>query len=114
MNILTLYRSVIVLAVGVSAMLIAGCVATGGYGNGYGYGGGADYYQPYGTNYGGWYPGYNVGPHRGRGEHQPGGGEHQASGGQATHAFRAAPASRAMPSIPSASHSGGTHGGGRR
>ncbi len=92
--------------IGLFAVLASGCIVPGG---GYGYDGGAsyglDYYEPYGVAYGGWGPGYEVAPFRG--------GDHRgvARGGAAPHAFRAAPASRAMPSIPSRSRSGG--GGGR-
>jgi hypothetical protein len=49
----------------------------------------AGYYEPYGYDYGGWGPGYLVGPGRGgdrRGDHP--------------HSYRPAPASRPTPSIP--------------
>jgi hypothetical protein len=81
----------------VSIALMSGCVAP--Y-PGYGYGNvavGADYYEPYGFDYGGWGPGYYVGPGR-RGGFARGGGPH---------AFRGAPAGRRMPSLP------GGRGGGR-
>jgi hypothetical protein len=103
-------------AIGLIAVLIAGCAAPYG---GYGYedpGFGADYYEPYGTVYGGWGPGYAVGPYRdnrggfGRGGVDRGVG-HAAS---AQHAFRAAPAGRATPSIPSGARGGGGRGGGTR
>lgn len=98
------------LVIGLVAVLSTGCVVAGA---GYGYDGGAgyglDYYEPYGVDYGGWGAGYQVAPFRG--------GDHRAvtNGGRAApHAFRAAPASRSMPSIPSGSRSGGGggHGGG--
>ncbi|MFJ2990839.1 hypothetical protein ACIPF8_23540 [Collimonas sp. NPDC087041] len=94
--------------IGIFAALTAGCaVSDGGYG-GYGYSGGVgvglDYYEPFGGDYGGWGPGYQVGPFRGGGDHRGGGGR----GGQ--HAFRSAPASHSMPSIPS--RGGGGGGGG--
>jgi len=81
------------------AALLSGCVAPG-----YGYGGGyaVDYYEPYGGVYGEWGPGYEVGPYRDGGGHRgpyPGG-----------HAYRSAPASHGMPSIPA----GGGHFGGHR
>jgi hypothetical protein len=84
----------------IAGVLCSGCVAPG---YGYGYGGYAvDYYEPYGGIYGEWGPGYNVGPYRdGRGRQGP------YSGG---HAYRSAPASHPMPSIPM----GGGHGGGNR
>jgi hypothetical protein len=68
------------------------CTVTG---VGVGYDGEADYsggfYEPYGYEYGGWGRGYRVGP--------PRGGErgHAPSTGRP---YRAAPPSRAMPSIP--------------
>jgi hypothetical protein len=74
----------------------------------------AGYYEPYGYEYGGWGPGYRVGPgrggdrrHEGGGDrHQDGGGDrHQGGGdrhqgGGASHSYRPAPASRPTPSIP--------------
>jgi hypothetical protein len=95
------------LVIGLVAVLPSGCIVPGG---GYGYEGGAgyglDYYEPYGVEYGGWGPSYQVAPYRG-GERRPA----RAGGGPGAHAYRAAPASRSMPSIPSGSRSGG--GGGR-
>ena len=87
-------------------VVLFGCV---GYDDGYdGYGGGAavgpGYYEPYGAYYGGWAPGYYVAPYRnGYVGGSPRGGIQSVS-----HAYRAAPASRAAPSIPSASRSGGS------
>lgn len=84
-------------AVGALALTsLAGCVA-GGYdgdvGPGYvGYVGGV--YEPGGYEYGGWGPGYRVGPPRG-GERGHGGGDHGPGGG------------RAAPSIPHAARHGG-------
>jgi hypothetical protein len=86
--------------IALAAVLVAGCVVGGGYGYDGDVGLGVDYYEPYGGVYGGWGPGYNVAPFRG--------GDHRAVGG--AHAFRPAPAGRAIPSIPS----GGRSGGGRR
>lgn len=74
---------------------LSACAVEGGYGGdsvGVGYVGG--FYEPYGYEYGGWSPGYRVGPPRG-GDHGP------------------APGRRA-PSIPSGPRGGGGHGGGHR
>lgn len=101
----------------VAVLLIAisgGCaVSDGGYGYDGGYGSnvgiGVGYYEPFGGDYGGWGPGYNVAPFRG-GDHRDGGFDRR--GGQSPqHAFRSAPASHSMPSIPS--RGGGGRGGGR-
>ncbi len=99
-------------------VLLCGCVATVG---GYGYGEGAaivpDYYEPYGAVYGGWAPEYYVAPFRGgdrrfeRGEERRAGRNERPS---PTRAYRGAPASRAIPSIPSAPRSGGSHSGEQR
>ena len=82
---------------GLMALLgLMACVATGYDGEvGVGYVGG--YYEPYGYDYGGWGPGYRVGPPRG-GEGHP---DHHPGG----HAppYRAAAPSRGMPSIPTRS-----------
>jgi hypothetical protein len=109
-NSLLLRRRAVGLTVGLCAILLAGCVVPDG---GVGYPG---YYEPPGVVYGGWGPGYLVGPIGGGGYR---GGRGGFGGGQ--HAFRAAPASRAAPSIPGGrgggggSHGGGGgHGGGRR
>jgi hypothetical protein len=81
--------------------VLSGCIVPGGD---YGYDGGvaygADYYEPYGAVYGGWGPGYRVGPVRD-------GGYRSDHGGGEGHAYRAAPASHSIPSIPSRSRSGG-------
>jgi hypothetical protein len=99
-------RSAPACVIGLFAVLLFGCVVAGG---GYGYDGGAGYglgyYEPTGVNYGGWGPDYQVAPFRR--DHRA-----DAGGGRASpHAYRAAPASRSVPSIPSGSRSGG--GGGR-
>jgi hypothetical protein len=83
-------------------VVLSGCILPGG---GYGYGG--EYYEPYGVDYGGWGPDYRVAPFRG-GDHHPGG----EGGHGSAHAYRAAPASHSMPSIPSSSRSGGSRSGG--
>jgi hypothetical protein len=88
----------LVLASGVLAVALSGCVVAGdGYGSGYdaNVGMGADYFEPYGTVYGGWESGYRVGPYRD--------GNHRWQGGGGTHAYRGAGAARAMPSLPSRS-----------
>lgn len=107
MNTLILRRSAVALVIGLFTALPSGCAVTGG---GYGYdesvGVGVDYYEPYGADYGGWAPGYRVGPPRGR----RGGPDHRGGGGgsrPSPHAYRPAPASHPMPSIPSGSRSGG-------
>ena len=71
---------------------LGGCAAVGvGYGGpvGSAYIGG--YYEPYGYPYGGWGPGYRVGP--------PRGGVHRAPPRQRP--YRAAPGNRPTPSLPS-------------
>ena len=104
MNILLLRWSAIAFVIGLFIVLSTGCAVTAG---GYGYDGdvgiGLDYYEPYGADYGGWGPGYRVGPFRdGANRQNRGGGQSSA------HAYRSAPASRSMPSIPSRSRSGGS------
>jgi hypothetical protein len=79
-------------------LVLEACVAGPGYEGGVveaSYG--ADFYEPYGYDYGGWGPGYRVGPPRG-GEGHP---DHHPGG----HAppYRAAAPSRGMPSIPTRS-----------
>jgi hypothetical protein len=109
MNNLFSRRLVISLLVGLYTALLAGCVVVdGGYGYGYGDGVGGDvgldYYEPFGMNYGGWSPGYRVGPSRGEGQ--------RGSGQSSQHSYRSAPASHSAPSIPS--RSGGSRSGGSR
>ena len=88
-----------------SFALLSGCAAPeGDYGSGYGYdsgvgvgvGFGVDYYEPYGAFYGGWGPGYHVAPYY-RGGYE----ERRDFSHPVQHSYRAAPASRPMPSIPS-------------
>jgi hypothetical protein len=94
--------SVVACLFGLSIVVLSGCaVPDGGYG-GYDAGLGMNYYEPAGFAYGGWGPGYGVGPFRG-GYSRGGGGFHGA------HAFRAPAAGHRMPSIPG----GGRPGGGR-
>jgi hypothetical protein len=81
---------------GALVLLLPGCVAGGGYyDGGVGVSYGADFYEPYGYEYGGWGPGYWVGPPRG------GGGWHHRDGGGRAPAYHPAAPSRSMPSIPS-------------
>jgi len=96
------------LMAGALMLTTVGCVVPADGGYGYGYGGvGAAYYEPYGYNYGGWGNGYQVAPYR-DGDHRQWNG-----GGGYNHAYRAAPASRSVPSIASHARSGGGHGEGR-
>ena len=88
-------------------VLLTGCVLGGGgyYDGGYA---GATYYEPSGVVYGGWGHDYHVAPPRG-GEHRA--DEHRPAGGgghEAARAYRPAPASRSMPSIPSQPRAGGS------
>lgn len=73
-----------------------GCVAGAGYEGDVGVGYGVGFYEPYGYEYGGWGPGYRVGPPR-RGFDRPG----RADSHGAPHpSYRPAPPSRSMPSLP--------------
>jgi hypothetical protein len=116
MNILLLRWSAIAFVIGMFTVLSSGCVVTDdGYGYGYGYGGyggvsiGLDYYEPFGAVYGGWEPGYRVGPFR-DGYHRPNRdvdrrpdrGDHPPP----PHTYKPAPESHSMPSIPSHPRSG--------
>jgi hypothetical protein len=103
MNTSLLRGSAIAIAIGSFTILLSSCIVPGG---GYGYGGGGvdiglDYYEPYGGVYGGWGPGYRVAPFRGGDQRR------DVGGGRPTHAYRPAPASHSLPSIPSHSRSGG-------
>ena len=71
-------------ALGLVLTVLSACTVTPG-----GYVGGV--YEPSGSDYGGWGPGYHVGPSRG-GERRE---EHSSD-----HAYRSAPPSRRAPSIP--------------
>jgi hypothetical protein len=77
---------------------LSGCVGVGvGYeGGGAAYDGG--FYEPYGYEYGGWGPGYRVGPpgRDFRGGPGPRPGFHDGGG----HPYHAPPAGHAMPSMP--------------
>ena len=87
-------RHVLQGAIAMAVLMVAqGCVAPDGvYSEGVGVSYGADFYEPYGYEYGGWGAGYRVGPPRG-GAWRP--GHHSRPP-----AYRPAPSSRPMPSIP--------------
>jgi hypothetical protein len=110
MNTLLVRWSAIALLLGLFTVLSSGCVVPG---DGYGYNGdvgvGVDYYEPYGAFYGGWGPGYDVGPYRDGGH-----GPDRRGGQSSAHSYRSTPASHSMPSIPSRSRSGGSRSGGSR
>jgi|SRR5665213_2968108 len=94
----TFMRRLIASACGAASLVILyACVAGGGYGDGAEVSYGADFYEPFGYEYGGWGPNYRVGPPHG-GERRP---EH--SGGAHPHppAYHPAAPSRSVPSIPS-------------
>jgi hypothetical protein len=113
MSTLFLRWSAIAFVIGLPVALLPGCVGGYGYDGGYGYGGGsiaADYYEPYGADYGGWGAGYQVAPLRGGYGHS---GSVGGGGRSVSHAYRSAPASHAMPSIPSGSRGGGGPSGPR-
>jgi hypothetical protein len=80
-----------------NACAVEGVGVDGSVGVGYD----AGYYEPYGYEYGGWGPGYRVGP--GRGGDRRGG--HPGS-------YRPAPSSRPTPSIPNRPRAGGGPRGG--
>ena len=86
--------------------LLSGCVvAPGGYYDDEGIG--AAYYDPPDVVYGDWGPSYHVAPYR-DGDHR----DHRPSGHASPRAFRPAPASHSVPSIPSQPRSGGSRSGG--
>jgi len=73
--------------------VLCACEVTGvGVDGSVGVGYAAGYYEPYGYEYGGWGPGYHVGPGRG--------GDHRPDPPRQSHTYRSAPASRPTPSIP--------------
>ena len=97
MNILPIPGFAIAFISGFYLIFSSGCVGTvGGYGyqnDGYN---GMDYYNTGGGYYGGgWGGNYHVGPPRGGEQHR------HDDGNASAHAYRPAPASHAMPSIPS-------------
>lgn len=107
MNTLLVRWSAIALVIGLFTFLLVSCAVTG---DGYGYDGrvgvGVGYYEPYGyygpygAYYGGWGPGYHVGPIHGN-------NYHPAPGGRSTpHAYKPPPGGHPPPSIPSRRRSG--------
>jgi squid-like protein/heterogeneous nuclear ribonucleoprotein A1/A3 len=89
---------------GIGLMILGACAVTGvGVDGSVGVGYDAGYYEPYGYEYGGWGPGYVVGP--GRGGDRRGGGPHPggANPGGSGHGYRPAPSFRPTPSIPARS-----------
>lgn len=86
---------------GILAAFYSGCIVSGGYGEAVD----VDYYEPVGVYVGGWGPDYLVGPYRDHG-HRIGRDGGRPSG----HAYRPAPASHSIPSLPAR---GGSGGGGR-
>jgi hypothetical protein len=87
MNIIPRRWKVRALGLALLTVLYACTVTPGGYVGGV--------YEPSGSDYGGWGPGYHVAPPR-RGERRP----EQPS----PHAYRPAPRSRPSPSIPTRPH----------
>jgi hypothetical protein len=102
-----LRRATLALVLGLAVVLSSGCAVGVDGGYGYGYDDsvriGVDYYAPYGIDYGGWGPGYRVGPYRG-GERRT---DRVGDSRHSPRAFRSAPAGRAIPSIPQRSAGGG-------
>lgn len=104
MNIRFLRWSALAFVISLFSILSPGCAVTaGGYGVDEGVGVGLDYYEPFGFDYGGWGPGYRVGPFRDGAQRPDRGG-----GNPPGRAFRPAPPSRSIPSIPSRARSGGS------
>ncbi len=104
MNILLLRRLTLAFVICMLTVLLSGCILGGG-----GYYDDGGYYEPSGVVYGGWGPDYQVGPYRG-GDHRPTSGDSHAS----ARAYKSAPASHSMPSIPSQSRSSSSRSGGSR
>ena len=95
-------RSGAAFVIAMLAVVVSGCVVPGGYvGGGYGIG----YYQPAGIAYGGWAQGYQAAPFRAGNYHPPA----PPRGHAPPHAYKSAPPSRNVPSIPSGSPPAG-HG----
>jgi hypothetical protein len=100
MNASSLRWSISALVLGLFVTLAIGCVVRdGGYGGGVNVAGGLDYYEPYGADYGGWGPGYQVGPVRGGDYHHAAYDNRSPS----AHSSRAYSGSRSAPSIPGGS-----------
>lgn len=95
-------RCVTLALLGAFAGIAPGCVADGGYAYPGTVGVGVDYYEPYGAVYGGWGPGYYVGPVRDGYR-----GSDRAGYAPGSHSYRSAPTSGSVPSIPRGARSGG-------
>jgi hypothetical protein len=93
-------------AVGVVLLtFVSACVVPGeGYERSSGVAYGVNYYEPSGHAYGGWPPGYKVAPPRGGDPHA----EH-ARYEPPPQAYRPAPSSRQLPSIPTRSRPAAEH-----
>lgn len=105
------------LMVGLSLILLVGCVAEvpgyyGYYGGGPGYD--LDYYGGYGVDYDVWGPGYGVAPFFGTHRFEHGRGGFAYRGRPGTHGFRPSAGFRSIPSIPSVPRGGGRGPGGGR
>jgi hypothetical protein len=90
----------VVASAGLLLLLAFGCDVASGYTY-------LGYYEPFGFSYGGWGPGYDVGPWRG-------GRFSRAAAFGGRQAFRPAPAGRAMPPIPWRARPSGLTRGPRR
>ena len=112
MNISLLRSLTLAFVVCTATVLLSGCIGLNGggyYDDGFI---GPGYYEPSGVVYGGWESGYHVAPYRG-GDHR----DYRPTsdrGHESARTYRAAPASRSVPSIPSQSRSSGSHSGGSR
>jgi hypothetical protein len=104
-------RLLIVLAIGLLTFTESACTVVGdGFAGNGNVGVGLDYYEPLGFDFGGWGPGYGIGPYH-DGSHR----FESRGSGSAGHAYRSAPSSRAIPSIPSQGRlGGGRASGGKR
>lgn len=83
------------------ALLCNGCVVPGDRYNSGRISYGVDFYEPYGQDYGGWGPGYMVGPPRNGDRHFT-----TRHFSPSPHAYRPAPLSRPLPSLPTHSRPG--------
>ncbi len=83
---------------GAAALTVLNACAVTGVDGSVGVGYDAGYYEPWGYDYGGWGPGYRVGPGWG-GDRR--GDAHRGRGGNHPHSYRPAPPERRTPSIPS-------------
>ncbi len=89
-------------------LFLCGCaVGPYGYGDQVSVGLGVGYYEPMGSYYGGWEPGYQVGPYRDGEPHHNGEGHPHAP------SYRQASPAHGVPSIPSGGRRGGDNTGHR-